>query len=261
VPICAFTGNDEPFIKAHIVPRSFYQLDQKEPHKIVTLGGHAPPKRSPVGLYDGELVGDTAERYFSELDDYAFKALVSEFKPDTLVVDGMPAIDPSGRMIAGFLPGIATEKIARFILSVLWRASASKREETRSCALGPFQDEIRSILRDTSRICTDFFDVILMHDDSGVISKAVLFPTQMRFEGVNWQHGIIGRWSFYCRTDKRRGPPGLVDVALRKDRVLHFMSSDFRESAMAKSMVKGFSKSITRYGATFGKSDKRPAAS
>ena len=77
---CSLCGCDKKLINAHVIPRSF--------HEPMKQGGQTPiiitskpgeyPKRSPIGVYDKEIVCENCEAIFSPWDDYGNKFLTQE---------------------------------------------------------------------------------------------------------------------------------------------------------------------------------------
>jgi hypothetical protein len=120
--VCKLCGEDRPLVKAHIVPKSMYPLedDRREPLLRVPSAPEAPPERSWTGEYDPALVCAECEAMFAPWDDYAYRLLSNEPREEDYVfVDGEP--------VAYTLETYDYEKLKLFFVSLLWRASESSR--------------------------------------------------------------------------------------------------------------------------------------
>jgi hypothetical protein len=139
--LCAFCGKVGPHPEAHILPRALHRGDPGQAFMIVQIGRIAPTKRSPTGIYDPELWCDECEARSSALDTYA--AAILDAGNATPVPD---MTDDQGQQLLYQCVGADPIKLQLFALSVLWRASASKRPEVKAFSLGPYQDRVRDIL-------------------------------------------------------------------------------------------------------------------
>ena len=85
---CKLTGKVGAPIKAHIVPRAFYELPPQEEGPLISTSNtpNTFPKKVPVGIYDDTMVTQDGENIFQPWDDYAIKLLLRSeeaFKPYT----------------------------------------------------------------------------------------------------------------------------------------------------------------------------------
>ena len=85
---CKLTGKVGAPIKAHIVPRAFYELPPQEEGPLILISNtpNTFPEKVPVGIYDDTMVTQDGENIFQPWDDYAIKLLLRSeeaFKPYT----------------------------------------------------------------------------------------------------------------------------------------------------------------------------------
>ena len=144
---CTFCLRDKKkLVKAHVIPRCFYEkmrISRNEPFQALTNTAGRYPTKSRIGIYDPQILCDDCEKMFQKYDDYACRLLLSDFTESNFV------LDPSGNKIGYWLNGIDYQKLKLFFLSVLWRASVSKREEFKRVRIGSFEAEIREMIKNS----------------------------------------------------------------------------------------------------------------
>ena len=121
---CKLTGKIGQAIKAHVVPRAFYELPPQEegPCILVSNAPNTFPKKVPVGIYDETMVTQDGENLFKPWDDYAIRILLKQEAAFEPVTHG-------GVIRAWTLPEYEYSPLKLFALSVLWRAHTSTRQE------------------------------------------------------------------------------------------------------------------------------------
>jgi hypothetical protein len=78
--VCQLCSNQAPLIKAHVIPRSFWEIDAAQPApRMVTNIAGVFPKRIPIGVYDQTIVCEPCERSFSDYDSYAAQLFLNRF--------------------------------------------------------------------------------------------------------------------------------------------------------------------------------------
>jgi hypothetical protein len=121
-------------IDAHIIGRGFARMimgDGKHNVKVSldrTVVTHH-------GVYDRKILCARCDGVLGKYDDYAIKVcrrFVKEHRPSS-----------GGRFV---LEGVDGDCFAKFVLSVLWRASISDRPECHKVKLGPYDDLVRDVL-------------------------------------------------------------------------------------------------------------------
>jgi hypothetical protein len=115
---CKFCHQDRKLVKAHVVPRRFFEINPAELPRLATDKDGTFPKRAPTGIYDMELVCETCERLVSPYDDYAQRLLRTNREAASQVVHEQ-------QVIAYNYSRYDYQKLKVVFLSLLWRASES----------------------------------------------------------------------------------------------------------------------------------------
>lgn len=187
--VCKLCGEEKPLVKAHIIPKSMYPLDDKrrEPLLRVPSAPDAPPERSWIGEYDAALVCAQCESTFHPWDDYAIGVFRTEPQEDDYVkVDGEPG--------AYTLKAYDYAKLKLFFVSLLWRASESSRPFFEHVNVGrEHATRLREMILDKDPGDPDEYSVFIVrlihHDDA---HKSVISPHKQR-----WGHDRVTFWRFY----------------------------------------------------------------
>ncbi|SCC41229.1 hypothetical protein GA0061071_12222 [Kosakonia oryzendophytica] len=165
--ICKLTLKEGRFVESHILPKSLTLLNSKGERAIQTsLNGFAK-KRFP-GWYDNQLCIAEGEEILSKIDDSGIKALRNHL----LIWSGWPkdmhSLNTNDCLIDhnNYEEGIGLRAIKNidwkavklFILSLLWRAAASERDEMSEIKLpDPMLEKLRkAIIEYDALSVTDF---------------------------------------------------------------------------------------------------------
>ncbi|MBL4712219.1 MAG: hypothetical protein JKX75_06935 [Gammaproteobacteria bacterium] len=75
---CRGCDKDKKLVKSHIIPESFFRglRGEKESAKILSNRKDFHPKRSPIGIYDTEILCQDCEEIFQNYDDYGHSLLI-----------------------------------------------------------------------------------------------------------------------------------------------------------------------------------------
>jgi hypothetical protein len=199
-----FCGNKKPLVEAHIIPKAFYQREGDMPFSLINISKAERPRRSQMGSWDNTILCAPCEDRFSVVDDYAAKTLLKRRSEARPVLDGAYAAkDEVGRPLAFELPWIDGERVALFALFVLWRAGASSRPECKGVKLGPFQEEIREVLKTGIRKSAGRLHVTLWWESNERLRGGVVFPYRSRLEGARLWNFWCGGYYFLIQTDQR----------------------------------------------------------
>jgi hypothetical protein len=97
VSVCKLCANKAPLINAHVIPRSFWEIDAAQPPlRMVTNTVGLFPRRIPIGVYDQTIVCEPCERNFSDYDSYAARLFLNRFNEFEEVHD-------NNRRLAGYM--------------------------------------------------------------------------------------------------------------------------------------------------------------
>lgn len=199
---CKFCLKDKKLIDAHIIPRCFFEAmrDQGDsrPFQLLSNTQNEYPQKLWIGSYDKNILCEDCEKIFQKYDDYACKTLLSSINNSEY------ALDPSGNKIGYKLENVDYENLKLFFLSVLWRASASKRKEFKKVEIGPFENNLRDMIqKDNPGGSNDFLVIIRRFVD--ILGKNFLMdPYIFKIDGVNFYRFYLGAgYEFHIKVDKR----------------------------------------------------------
>lgn len=208
---------------AHIIPRSFWILDEGTPKVLTNVPG-VYPARSPQGIYDLNILCARCDTsILGTLDHHAAETLLrAQSIPlhiGPLIIRQYPAAEPA--------------KIALFIASVAWRASVSDHKFFKRIRLGRYEEVIRQMLLGTDTELGSVEAVIAEFDET----EGTLDPHQTRFEGVRFSLIFADRFVFYVKTDRRSCPAFLADSVVRHNHPVITIPRSWKDSKERKVLV------------------------
>jgi hypothetical protein len=219
--VCRYCGEDKPLGKSHIIPKSFWPIDKDDPRpsRLLCSSEDIRPQRSRRGVYDETILCHECEVKFGKWDTYGAKLLLSkenEFRP----------IVYFSEIIGYSFEPYDYEKLKRFILSVLWRASVSTHDFYRLIKLGPREDKALSLFNSQTPIPPEAFPVFLtMFDDP--LSKCIQTPIQAKVDGINFSIFYMGKFAVYIQTDSRMIHKTYSDFILRPGTPITVLSREY----------------------------------
>lgn len=229
---CKLTGNEGPPVDAHIIPRSFYEIDPNErlPTKIISNIPGQYPRRSPIGIYDPTIVTKEGEALFSPWDDYGTEVLIhgrNNFKK--LLVNGR---------VAGFmLPQYDYAKLKLFALSILWRASVSSHHFFRKVTIGPHEKHIRQMLLNGDPGHPDLYSVIFAAWSDRTRNPGMIDPFKTRFDNVAYYLIYLANYIMYVKVDKQLSNNTFRATQLKPDSNLVLIAREINRSKELPIMV------------------------
>jgi hypothetical protein len=121
IGVCKMCDQLKSLVKAHIIARSFFETIRGSGKYSVLVNANKPIKAAGTffraGPHDDSILCEECERLFSEFDNYGWQILGTPSLNDPVYDNGKPY---------SYKIACDTDKLRRFLLSVLWRASASK---------------------------------------------------------------------------------------------------------------------------------------
>ena len=78
---CKLTGVVGRPVKAHVVPKAFYELPPQSegPYKLISNASDTFSKKLPIGIYDDAMVTKDGEARFGPWDDYSSQVILQRF--------------------------------------------------------------------------------------------------------------------------------------------------------------------------------------
>jgi len=149
--LCRLERSETDLRNSHIIPEFLYEELYDAGHSLVALTTAQPnlPQRRHKGIYQERFLCADCEGQIGRHEDYVAKA----FKSKVSVVPTPDAIR---------FTGFDYRHMKLFQMSILWRASASTRDEFHGVALGPRQETLRvMVAADDAGAPSDFPCVVV----------------------------------------------------------------------------------------------------
>lgn len=196
---CRLCGKDGvKLVKAHVIPRSMYGdalKDPTGPAKLITNAEGQHDRRSPVGIYDSNIVCTQCETLFSPWDNYAHELFFKKEADEKIVHNGE---------VLGFryaAPDYLRLKL--FFVSLLWRAHWCSDKFFSGVDIGPYEKIARKMILNGDPRDPETFAVVLarFHDDQ---HGGFLHPFRERYDNVSVYRFFFSRHVAYIKVDKQR---------------------------------------------------------
>ena len=225
---CNLTGKTGKPVRAHIIPKAFYGgLDPNNPPLIMPSNLVDRPERTRTGVWDDEILTAEGEHITQELDDYAAKILIEEI--DEFVVEAVH----EGLPLLKVLHDYDYKKLKLFFLSLIWRASVSKRKEFQLVNLGPHEHIIRDMIMRNDPGGAEEYSVCLFKfiEDT---HKSILFPAREKFDGINYYRFIMAGYIVLIKIDNQSSRDPLKHIQISPDKPLLVVMREFKGSPEMK---------------------------
>ena len=222
--VCKLCGQCRFLVDAHIIPQSFFDfMRQGDPRPSRIYAGGEHPKRTRTGIHDEELVCADCEGVLSVLDDYGAKILIPEF-PESMCIK-----TPDGVPLFFQLPSYNYGVLKLFLLSVLWRMSATKRPEFSCISLGPHEIRLAEMIKMNAPGSPDEYPVILSRFTDPVGHYSILKPRRTRITtGHTFSFFFLGGYIVRVKVDRRPVPTEINPFMLCPDAPLTIVLDDSR---------------------------------
>ena len=161
------------FVKAHAIPRSFFhEFRGSDPNSVlVNVSGKGKlARRIQAGVWDDEILCRHCESRFSDLDTCGWEILGN---PDL----SQPFLDRDFQLV-GYAVSCDTDKLRRFVLSVLWRASVSKIPFYQHLRLGIHEKSVINRVFDATPLLPDEYPITVFFLEKHFLGKDLhmIFP-------------------------------------------------------------------------------------
>lgn len=228
--ICNFCLNEKPLVDAHIVPLCIVKrlLESKEPIFQFFKDPNRYSVHLPKGEYDANIICGDCDSSFSEFEecgrDFLFDILDDKY-PLVKIDDPLKSL-PGYYTISKF----NYLELKLFFLSVMWKASASRRPSCKNVNLGSFEPEVREMLKSRDAGPPEKFPVFLFRYVDKHGSQTMINPHRQRKFGINFcSIGLPGSFAV-IKTDQRPLPAELRGWEMAPDRPLLIAARDMESS-------------------------------
>jgi hypothetical protein len=222
---CKLTGTIGKGVKAHIVPRAFYEIPPQGegPYKLLTNIKGTFPKKLPVGIYDSAIVTKEGEKVFGPWDDYAVRILVNN-------ISDFHEIRNKGEIIAWRLPRYEYSTMKLFALSILWRAHASNHPAFSRVKLGPHEGRIRDMLLNSQPGDPEQYSVHIVRWIDEEFGPVFMDPSAKKYEGVNYYRIYCEKYVIYIKIDRRKTIETFREVQLGSSEEMFIIARELKKS-------------------------------
>ncbi len=231
--VCKLCTQEKKLVKAHIIPRSFYEplKEDRQVPKIFTDKAGVYPQRSPTGIYDKEILCEGCESIFSPWDAYGHRFLMRTISEDAYIKDG-------DEKIAYNMGQCDYHKLKLFFLSVLWRAGVSKQPMFNQVRLGPYTERLRARIRAHDPGGVEDYAVALSRFDEPPGEVGILNPDKTDHEGVNHYRLYLGGYMAIVKVTNKNPPAFLEGLYIAPGNDVLVIMREFRASKEFKAMIK-----------------------
>lgn len=240
--VCHLCDQEKTLIDAHLLPKAFFRflypdskIDDANP-LIMIRGDRDYAGRSSIGVYDSNILCRDCDGFLGELDQ-----LGKEIFLDT--IPRLVAKRPRGDV--WIFDDVDAGKLKLFLLSVLWRFSISKREETQNIKLpAKFESRLKDMIKDRDFGSVDEFSTVVarykFRNPDVNLHKFFHDPVPSRMDGVRfWSLCIPNGYKVLIKADSRKQLDSLrvATLDIKKNEVLVIDAGFFDESPQFKAAI------------------------
>lgn len=208
-----YCSNNE-LIDAHVIPKAFARDIRTASKHLLQLSLLKSSKaKAQLGLFDRTILCGDCDRFLGDhFDDYAssvcrrFNAAVQQDETEKFEIDNLDG-----------------DRFAKFILSVLWRASISRLPDYGDVRLGPYEDIARDVLFGSKPFDQLIaFDVTVRRYRSKHVPVDLFYsiPKRAVMDGLNGYCLGLAGFQFFAKVDRRPWPLSKTPYVLKGNSVL-----------------------------------------
>lgn len=234
---CALCLQESLLQKSHIIPEFLYGVmyDDKHRYNVLSL---APERRERIeqkGIRE-ELLCRECEQKFSKFERYA----------SLVIKGGAPGLDGQRHGSIVSVRGIDYKQFKLFLLSLLWRAGVAKDRYFERVALGPHEEELRSMLHNGDPGPFDLYPCIFwgLNLQPNEIPELMVQPCRDRVWGHITYHFVVPGFKIVYFVSNQRLHRKQSQFVLQHDGSLVFQV----RSVLDLPSVSGFMQEFVRHG-------------
>lgn len=230
--------NGTRLIRAHIIPRGFAR-DMQAGHSHNLKISMDQVQVTQHGVYDPGILCESCDGELGKLDDYALEICRRFPHEHEITADDWFLME-----------NVDGDQFAKFVLSVLWRASITRRTEFRRVSLGPYEARASEVIFGAKplRSMAEYELLIGRYKTVGRFNPASTYtsPARSKFEGANgWAFALNG-FRIMAKIDKRPLPLILRSVVVNGNKRLVGIFGDFHSTSEGKAMMQMRTADIAR---------------
>lgn len=209
--------------KSHILPNFMYKDLFDDGHRMVKFTTQTPnSKRSiPTGDYESDILcADCDNKIIGQLESYAS----SIFYGGNLPVKIENFVKPDGLEFTQ-VKGVDYNKFKLFLLSLLWRASISKRDFFKNVNLGPYEEKIRRMIHKSDPGCSEAYPCIITSYRKHDLPKEIIAePKKIRLDNNVGYAFLINGFLYNFKITENEKTPWILEASINESgefKVLH----------------------------------------
>jgi len=209
---CKLCGKDRKLVKAHIIPRCFFEIAkfQGKSPAIISSSENFSPLRRRIGIYDQNILCRECEDKFQKCDDYACKLLLHGRG------NAPKLYDSDSSEVAYVYPEINYHLVKQFFLAVLLRADLSTDYFFQHVKLGPYRQKLIEYFSGSRPLREGDFSLYVFYYPEIKSGPLIVPPDRMLVSDIRFYHFHLGRLGFCIKVDRRPAPKYLGEILLRK---------------------------------------------
>ncbi len=199
-------------INAHIIAKGFGRLIRGDGPNVKISPENVGTAKQQLGEFDSGILCADCDGFLGRFDDYALELCQTFEKLHTRLPDE-----------AFELPHADRERFGKFVFSVLWRASISKRPSLAVVKLGPYEKKFRDVIFSSRSIdeVPEAEITLERYTVRGPIDPAghFFYPTRFEITGLNFYNFAVGGFRIRTKVTNRPLPAEMRPFSLSSGRV------------------------------------------
>ncbi len=179
--ICRFCNNKKKLCKAHIIPETFYNIQNKSSYLGLSKNGTIDCIYSQNGLKDPNILCPECDAILGNYDKYAAVILKNEIFKYPMILEK----NNNEQLYLLSKDSFNYVLLRKFFISLVWRASISN---LCSVSLGKYEDIALKILKDEIQDDENLFNSVIFHKPKEYIFSDLAYIADQRFLG---QKGML----------------------------------------------------------------------
>lgn len=196
-PFCLSSGKK---VKAHIIPQAFFEDISQVGHVLRQRESGQYSKKMPTGVYDDQIWCQSCEIKYGKWDGNAISILRESIKKI------------STNLVTCEVPIDGLNELRLFFISLIWRASTSKKRLYDKVSLGVFADMAKKILESDSPGSVEDFSTIVSF--SGRDERLIANPVKVRYSGVLFYRFYLGYFTVSIKVSSQKTPKELLPAVI-----------------------------------------------
>lgn len=244
---CRLCLNTGKLVKAHVIPEAFFReirVGDEIPHLISDTPNNFP-KRSPIGIYDKEILCSQCEPKFAQVDNYGVQVLLKRLHELFL------PITQANRIAAFEAKNINQDLLLRFLVATLWRASVSTQGFYRRIDLGTLEQLARQTILNANSPVPKQFSAVLSRwttdENNSFATKGIMDPFPEKIDGVNSYRFYFGEVVAHIKADTHPFPNSLRKLALLEQPTVMLVARELSKSKDFSAMIHTVKQSHQNY--------------